>query len=143
MTRTKIFWIFSLLAALSMTAAAQDVAPTKRSLTAEQLAAFKKIQTETERKAAPYAIELAKTAKEIFANMLADREDQRLRKRLSVRLHAAAGRLLDIKGQSFREMLAVLTPDEKRLIRDEMNRPGAPADLADLMGHVFDLPEKK
>ena len=128
---------------MSAFASAQNASATKYPLSSDQLAAFKKIKTETERKAAPVAIELAGTARKIFANMLADKEDQKLRRKLNKQLHLSAGRLLDIKGQSFREMLAVLTPDQKQIVRAEMEKPGAPVDIGDLIDRIFSISEKK
>ena len=50
--------------------------------------------------------------------------------------------LLSIKGQSIREMVKVLTPEQKQLIRVEMTKPGAPGDLSELIMKVFGVPEK-
>jgi len=36
----------------------------------------------------------------------------------------------------------VLTPQQKQVIKDEMGKPGAPAELSELTTHTFDIPEK-
>lgn len=128
---------------MSAFAAAQETAAAKYPLSAAQLSAFKTVKAETEKKAAPVALELAETAKKIFANMLADREDQQLRRKLNKQLHSTAGRLLDLKGMSFREMLATLTPDQKQIVRTEMVKPGAPIDIGDLVDQIFAISGKK
>jgi len=46
-------------------------------------------------------------------------------------------RLLTIKGQAIRETVNVLTPGQKKLIKSEMRKPGAPADLGELIEHTF------
>src|SRR2546429_5342064 len=113
-TRSLILSAFILLTAFG--AQAQDGAPAKIPLTAAQLAEFQKIKTDTENKAVPLAIDLGGIAKQIYANMLADKEDQQLRRQLNKRLHLTAGRLLDIKGQSFRDMIALLTHAQKEIL---------------------------
>jgi hypothetical protein len=50
--------------------------------------------------------------------------------------------LLSIKGQSIRDMVKVLTREQKRLIKSEMTKPGAPGDLLELITKVFGIPEK-
>lgn len=136
-----IFVLF-IWTALAGFAAAQEPATPKLPLSAAQLTAFKKIHTDAEAKAAPLVIELAKTVKEVYANMLANKEDQQLRVKLNKRLHLTAGRLLDIKGQSLREMLALLTPGQKALLQNEMKKPGAPLDIGELIDHVFNISVK-
>ena len=124
--------LFVLIAALGI--AAQD-----NKLSAAQIDQLKAVKAGLEKKAAPAALGLAATAKKIYANMLADKEDQKLRKQLNKDLHRFAGQLLDIKGQSFRETLAVLTPGQKKLVLAEMQKPDAPGDLSEAVEKVFGL----
>lgn len=117
-------------------------AQTKSSLSPKQVEALKKLKTDTEKTAAPYALKLAETAKRIYANMLSEKEDQSLRKRLAKDLHLYTAKLLDIRGDSYRAALAVLTPDQRRLVRDELKKPGAPMDIAEIIAKVFNLSGK-
>ena len=128
-----------LFAAVALAANAQDAAAPKHTLSQEQLAALKKINAEVTNQAAPLAIELTATAKEIVANMLSDKEDQALRQKLNTHLHQMAGQMLDLKGQSFRRMIAILTPEQRSLLRAEAQKPTATSDLADLIDRIFDL----
>lgn len=111
-------------------------------LTAAQLQAIKSIRTESEKKAAPLALRLASAAKQIYENMLSEKEDDALRQRLSREMDEVVVGMLAIKGQSIRDMVRVLTPEQRKLVRSEMQKPGAPADLSELIMRVFDIPEK-
>ena len=44
------------------------------------------------------------------------------------------------KGRSKREMVELLTPAQKALLKIEMARPDAPGDLGELIERVFNLP---
>src|SRR5205807_2658542 len=110
-----------------------------KSLSESQVKAIKSIVSTSEKKAAPLAIQLAATAKLIYENMLAPKEDQRRRLRLSKQLDRITNELLGIKGQSMRDVIAVLTPAQKQLVREEMSKPGQPADLMELIKRVFKI----
>ena len=71
--------------------------------------------------------------------MLSDKENETLRQKLNTHLHQMAGQMLDIKGQSFRRMIAILTPDQRSLLRAEAQKPTATSNVADLIDRVFDL----
>lgn len=114
----------------------------ERRLSEAQLQSIKSIQTKWAKLAAPLALHLAVTVKAVYANMLRDKEDARLRERLGAEMHTVAGELLAIKGQSIREVLHVLTPIQKLLIKNEMGKANAPADLMELTVRTFNIPEK-
>ena len=117
-------------------------AATMRQLSEAQLRAIKAIRRESEKRAAPLALRVASATKHIYGNMLADKEDQALRRKLSAQMNQAVVALLAIKGQSIRDVIAVLTPAQKQLVKSEMRKPGAPGDLTELMARVFSLPDK-
>lgn len=106
-------------------------------LTPEQETALAKVKSNSEKKAAPIAMQLATTTKKIFANMLSTKEDQRLRIKLSKDLHRYAGQLLDIKGQSYRDTVAVLTPIQKGVVLEELKKTGNSEDLVEIIGRAF------
>ena len=72
--------------------------------------------------------------------MLADAPDVKLRKKLSRQMTATVTKILLIKGRSKREMVELLTPAQKALLKIEMARPDAPGDLGELIERVFNLP---
>jgi len=124
---------------LIILAAATGIAAQDNKLSPAQIDQLKTVKASLEKKAAPAALGLAATAKKVYANMLADKEDQKLRKKLNKDLHRYAGELLNIKGQSFRETLAVLTPQQKKLVLAELQKPDAPGDLSEAVEKVFGL----
>lgn len=97
---------------------------------------------ESEKKVAPLAMRLAAAAKRIYENMLSEKEDDVLRQSLSKEMNEAVVGILAIKGQSIREMVRVLTPEQRQFIRNEMRKPDAPGDLSELIMRVFNVPEK-
>lgn len=149
-SKTAIFFLMLLLIfklALNTTGAqtanrAENQTDAAHQLSETQLRAIKSIHSASERKAAPLALLLAVAVKRIYENMLADREDEALRRRLSRQLDKLTTQILAIKGQSIRDVIGVLTPEQKRLVRTEMRKPGAPTDLMELMTRIFNIPEK-
>jgi Spy/CpxP family protein refolding chaperone len=111
-------------------------------LTDAQRQSIRRIQTEAEKKAAPALLRLAGVMSKVYANMLADKPDAKLRARLSTQMEKATWALFSIKGQSVYEILRVLTPAERQLIRNEMKKPGAPSDLSEVVTHLFKLDDK-
>ena len=111
-------------------------------LTAAQLLAIKSIRTESEKKAAPFALRLVSATKQIYENMLSEKEDVGRRQKLSSEMNKMVVKILAIKGQSIREMVRVLTPEQRQIIRGEMQKPGAPGDLSELIIRTFNIPEK-
>ena len=74
--------------------------------------------------------------------MLSEKEEDSLRLRYSREMNEAVVGILAVKGQSIRDMVRVLTPEQKKFIRSEMRKPGAPGDLSELIMRVFNIPEK-
>ena len=134
--RRPVLLAFVFLSACSTNARAQTSNATQ-SLSETQLQSIKSIESASAKKAAPLAIQLAATAKQIYENMLASKEDQRRRVRLSKQLYRITNELLAIKGQSMRDVIAVLTPAQKELLREEMRKPDHPADLMEAIKRVF------
>lgn len=62
-----------LVLAIAATALGQAT-PEKLRLSDSQIAALKQIKTDSEKKAGPIALELAATAKQVYENLLSDKE---------------------------------------------------------------------
>lgn len=133
----QIILFIIVFAAFGISAQAQ----TTPALSEAQLAKMKEIREASAKKAAPAALELAATVKQIYDNMLSEKEDPNLRKKLSKQMDKAAAQLFAVKGQSIRDMLGVLTPEQKQIVKAEMMKPGASADLGEIMERVFILPK--
>lgn len=134
------------LAMLAFSATAQTPASNSNEerarLTPEQVQSIKSIQADAARKSAPVALRLAGIVKSVYENMLSENENPVLRRKLSKEMNRVAGQLLAIKGQSIRDTVRVLTPAQRALVRTEMVKPGAPADLSELISHLFSVPDK-
>jgi uncharacterized membrane protein len=133
---------------LSMSAMAQT--PTQAAQTSDaahtlsevQKQALRQIHIDSEKQAAPVALRLAEIVHKVYENMLADQPDEQLRTRLSAEMRDITWELLSIKGQAIRAMVSVLTPEQRQLIKSELSKPGAPADLSEVIAHTFKLTDK-
>jgi len=112
---------------------------TATTLSSLQIEEINAVKARAETRAKQPALQMAATIRRIYANMLSPHEDQRLRHTLSEQLHRDAGKLLDIKGQSFRESLAILTPEQRTTILTALNQPDAPQDIGELIEKTFKL----
>ena len=121
---------------------AENKADAVHTLSEAQKQAMKRIQVETEKRAAPVAMRLAGLVSKIYENMLADKPDEKLRATLSTQMKKTTWELLSIKGQSIRETVNVLMPEQKQLVKSEMLKPGVPADLSEVIARTFKLANK-
>lgn len=111
-------------------------------LSEEQKKSLMAIKVASEKKAAPIALRFAGIIRRIYENMLADKPDTGLRAKLDAEMKETGWELLMIKGQSMFDAVAVLTPEQKRVLKAEMMKPGAPADMGELIEKTFMLTEK-
>lgn len=114
---------------------------TSHALSEVQKQAIQHIRSDSKKRAALPALHLARVVSKIYANMLADHPDETLRVKLSNEMKNVTWQLLAIKGQAIRETVNVLTPEQRQIIRVEMRKPGAPADLGELIAKTFDFPD--
>lgn len=119
-----------------------DQAPTAdaRTLSESQRRAIAAIRADAKARAAPLAARLASMAHQANVNMLADQPDEALGRRLGEQIRATLRELLDLRLRSIKETVKRLTPAQRALLRTEMDRPGAPADLMELIERMFKLP---
>jgi hypothetical protein len=136
-----VFLVFAcapqIQAAINNTSSVQSSAAP--ALSEAQQQAIKRIKVAGARKAALPALRLAGIIRRIYQNMLADKTDEKLRARLSAEMKETTWQLLAIKGQTIRETVNVLTREQKQYLKSEMKKPGAPADLGELIERVFKL----
>ncbi len=125
----------------SQTAVGQQAPVKVEPLTDVQMKQMSAIKKGVEQKAGEAAARVADVTKRIYDNMLADRPDEALRAKLSGEMREAVWALLEIKGQSIHDAVAVLTPVQRMQLRVEMAKPGAPGDLSGLIGKMFMPPE--
>lgn len=136
-----VIWVMPVVRSNAQTASETNQAAENR-LSETQLKAIKVIRVRAALRATPLALRLAMTAKRIYENLLSDKENASLRVRLDAEIHRIGGQLLTIKGNAIREEVLVLTPEQKKLIKTEMKKPDAPADLMEVIERTFNIPEK-
>lgn len=111
-------------------------------LSEEQKSAIRSILTKSKLEGAVLALLGAQAAKEFDENVLAEApaaaSDERATKQL---LDALAG-VARLRLQTIRDVVALLTPEQKRLLRAEMSKPGTPTALLDVLSRVFKLPQE-
>lgn len=107
-----------------------------------QKSAIRSILSKAKLEAVPLALLGAQAAKAFDENVLAEApaaaEDERTTKQL---LDSLAG-VANLRLQTIRDVVALLTPEQKRLLRAEMSKPGTPTALLDVLARVFKLPQE-
>jgi Spy/CpxP family protein refolding chaperone len=120
---------------------AQDAAPKGSALTAEQKQTLQqKLQTlESDAKAQTEKqnAKIAEIAKNIDRNLLSGKPDEELDRKLSADFATEVTNLVNTAIQAklttVREMVKVLTPEQKAALLVELEKPGANPDLAELV----------
>jgi|ERR1700677_2149933 hypothetical protein len=141
-----------ILLAAPLYLAAQDKpspAPTPNTLTAAQQQALQQalqaVETAGQSEAAPLAVKIGVIARSFDRNVLAEKPDAELDVKLSNQLVEAVGAVvtaeLHAKLNGVREMIKVLTPQQKKILLAELDKPDINPDLTELVGSV--LGEKK
>jgi NTP pyrophosphatase (non-canonical NTP hydrolase) len=124
--------------------AGQEQAPVT-ALSPAQRQEFQKIAQAAEKEAKVQAETLAQTlgevARKIDRNLLSDQPDPELHRRLSDELADAVAGLvrtaIHMKLDTARDLVKVLTPEQRKLVLAELEKPGANPDLTELLGKVF------
>jgi hypothetical protein len=99
------------------------------------------MENETKTKTVAITLKLAALAKSLDRNMLADQPDPEVDKKLLNDLvqtvtEMVAG-VLQTKIAGDREVIKLLTPEQKKLLRDEVEKAGSNPDLSELIGKLF------
>jgi len=110
-------------------------------ITDSQREALKKVLTagdaEAKEKIQPSAEKLASLAKDINRNVLSDKLNEALVEKLRAELLDTAAGLVkaavDMKLSTVSELGKVLTPEQKKFLLTELEKPGAPSDLTELV----------
>lgn len=111
-------------------------------LSDEQKRALQSILTKSKLAAAPLALMGAAGAKEFDENVLAETPDAASGERATKQLLDSLAGLAQLRLQAIRDVVALLTPEQKRLLRAEMSKPGTPTALLEVLARVFKLPQE-
>jgi Spy/CpxP family protein refolding chaperone len=114
-------------------------------LTAAQRQSFQDIMQSAEKAATAQAaadvLKLGEIAKRIDRNLLSEKPDEAIHEKLSAELTDAVAGLvraaIAIKLNTVRDLAKVLTPEQKRFVITELDKPGANPDLTELLKKVF------
>lgn len=114
----------------------------KYPLSEVQKRTIQKIRAESKLKGALIAVRVAQSAKAFDDNILSDapttEADAKSQKGINDALADATG----LRLQAIRDIVALLTPEQKHLLKEEMSKPGAqPEGLLDVLSRLFNLPE--
>ena len=160
MTRARVTIIF--LFALCLCAAAQASAQTRARarkaapaapktaaadapaypLSEEQKGAIRSILTKSKLEGAALALLGAQAAKEFDENVLADAPDAAADGRTTKQLLDSLEGVARLRLQTIKDVVALLTPEQRRLLRAEMSKPGTPTALLEVLSRVFGLPQE-
>ena len=116
-------------------------APAASSLTPAQMETLKKLlassETDSKTRIQPTAEKITEIAKAIDRNVLSDKPDPELDKKLRADMTSAVLETvkiaMDIRLNSIADIAKVLTPDQKKLLLAELDKPGTNPDLAELV----------
>ena len=120
-------------------------APSATALTEAQKQALEAAGKEVASQVQPAALKLASLAKDYDRNILAEKPDPELEKKLANEMVETISQLvagaIRARIQSVREIAKLLTPEQKKLLLAELDKPGSNPDLVELINKV--LGEKK
>lgn len=92
-------------------------------------------------KVAPLMLKLGAITKSIDRNLLSDKPDQELDRKLTRDLVAAVSEVvataIDLKLSAGREIVKLLTPEQRKILLAEIEKPDSNPDLTELAGKVF------
>ncbi len=106
-------------------------------LTDAQKQTLKALEADSAKQAGPLLLKIGAAAKSFDRNILAAEPDQELDRRYSTELVDAIAEAIRMRIASVREIARVLTPEQKKLLLAELEKPGANPDLPSLMETVF------
>ena len=111
-------------------------------LSDEQKRAIQAILTKSKLAGAPLALLAAQGAKEFDENVLAEAPDAASDERATNKLLDSLAGVARLRLQTIKDVVALLTPEQKRLLRAEMSKPGTPTALLEVLARVFKLPQE-
>jgi hypothetical protein len=106
-------------------------------LSEQQKRGLQAIEADMKAKAAPLAVKIAALAQSLDRNTLADQPDADLDRRLTSELSQTVNEGLQLRLAAVRETVKILTPEQKSILRAEMEKPDANPDLIDLVTKLF------
>jgi hypothetical protein len=123
-------------------ARAEPAVSPKYPLSDEQKRAIQSLLAKGKAEGAVLGLAGVQGAKEFDENVLSETPSAEADAKATKRLLDSLAGLAELRLELIREVVALLTPEQKRLLREEMSKPGAPTALLDVLRRVFKLPEE-
>jgi hypothetical protein len=110
-----------------------NISPAAPPLTDAQKEAIRSIQSTTEAKGVPVAIQLAAVVAKLYENNLSDTPNDELRAKLDAQMKELVWQALQLKGEAMWAAFRVLSPEQKAIVRVDVAKPPRPGELPDLL----------
>ncbi len=143
--RVLVLILVALIAVPTETAAFQSpvaAPPVRPTLTDAQKQMLKAAEPELSSKMAPFAERVTRTAKDLNRALLADKADPDMQRKLADDLAKAvsglAAEAIRLRVSALRAIVASLSPQQRSFLLAEIDKPGADADLLNVMKKVFE-----
>jgi Spy/CpxP family protein refolding chaperone len=115
-------------------------------LTDAQKQMVKTAESDLNSKIAPTVEKVGRTAKDLNHALLSDHPDQELQRKLQDEFAEAVSQLvvtaIRLRVSALQEIVRTLTPEQKKLLLTEVDKPGADADLLNVIKKVLAEPKK-
>jgi Spy/CpxP family protein refolding chaperone len=111
-------------------------------LSDEQKRAIHSILTKSKMEGVALALLGAQGAKEFDENVLSEQPNAEADQKATKKLTDAVAGVTALRLQTIRDVVALLTPEQKQLLRAEMAKPGTPTALLEVLARVFKLPDE-
>lgn len=108
-------------------------------LTAQQTAAIQAILKRTAAQAAPLGVKIEAAARRLNENVLSDSPDEAVSTAATTEISTSLSSAVTLPIKAVKEIAALLTPEQRKFLRAEMAKPGAEANLLELIGRVYKL----
>lgn len=105
-------------------------------LTQKQMELFKSLNDSVETLKPVVINQLVGLVQKMNNNLLSDQPDEALTKQYNKEFGEIFSSILDSLGPVLKQMMLILTPAQKQLIRESMKNPNAPIDLFNLVGKL-------
>jgi hypothetical protein len=111
-------------------------------LSDEQKRVIQSILTKSKVEGAVLALMGAQGARAFDENVLAESPDAASDERATKQLLNSLAGVAKLRLQAIRDVVALLAPGQRRLLRAEMSKPGTPTALLEVLARVFKLPQE-
>jgi Spy/CpxP family protein refolding chaperone len=110
-------------------------------LSDEQKRAIQSIMSKGKLEGALIAVEGARAAKRFDLNLLSESPDPAREEAETKTLLDSLANVARLRLRILKDVVALLTPEQRRVLRNEMSKADTPPELLDVLARVFKLPK--